>query len=370
MTSMTTCPKQRCGVAQHVTGSKAHRECGNATGSGAGIAARHSAAVNPVNVTLALGDDEPAPRTFIESAVDEGDIKKAVAAASYPETPPEELEAAAGVDVVEIRLAAVSNPNASEQMLIEAIHLDPSLAVRKAAAAHENAPAEVIDSALDNVLPEIRQAAASNPNATESHIDQALSDSDEAVRHAAVSNVALSSDLLDWATRHESPSIRQAAASNPKLSPQQYEQAMNDPEPQVRKAAVGNTRCPTRILDGALSDPDPEVRCHAATQSAFTYDRHSNRLPTNRAELGMTGDLIDKALSDPHWEVRAAAAANLAAPPESLERVFADTTEDPRVRAAAVANTWSTAAMRQASEQDPDPLLQEAAWQAYASEPF
>lgn len=146
------------------------------------------------------------------------------------------------------RVAAASNPNASDEQIDFAIkHDHPKM--RAAAASNTSAKEHHIDIALNDYSQygsAVRVAAAKNPNANPRQINDALSDRFSAVRVSAAENTNIKSQELFRALNDfeekSSHKVRAAAARNPNVTKEHLDKALTDPDDRVVESATQNPR--------------------------------------------------------------------------------------------------------------------------------
>lgn len=220
-------------------------------------------------------------------------IEVPLAAASNPAASEALIGRALNSENQNIRLRAASNLSASQAQLESAFSI-PFL--RPAAAGNPSLKESLIGEALEDSYVEVQAAAAGNPSATEAHIGSALGDNREVdVRKAAAGNPSANSDQINRALNDRFAEVRSEAASNPAATSAHLEVAFADSELNVRKAAAGNSSASVDQLEGLLKDPSRLIRSAAARNPSM-----------NDAQ-------IQQALNDPELMVRADAAGNLSA---------------------------------------------------------
>jgi hypothetical protein len=178
-----------------------------------------------------------------------------------------EIGAALGHHSIDVRVAAISHPNATHEHITKAL-ADGNPLVRVNAIRHPNATHEHITKALADAQPPVRDAAISHPNATYEHITKALADGSAPIRGSAVSHPNATHEHITKALADEDYYVRAKAVSHPNATHEHITKALADEDDYVRAKAVSHPNATHEHITKALADKKTYVR--KAALSAMT----------------------------------------------------------------------------------------------------
>jgi len=129
------------------------------------------------------------------------------------------------------KIKAVSHSKATPEHIDHAINSsigENSIDVKKAAISNPNASCENLFSAIKNKFPSVRSEALKNKNITPEHIDKALSHSDYETRTEAASHPNASVENINKALEDNKDYVSKAAVNNPNFSEKNLVHALSN----------------------------------------------------------------------------------------------------------------------------------------------
>ena len=268
-----------------------------------------------------------------------------IALASNPATPPVILDALLGDASEYVRIQVASNPALGEEKMRLIMAGYPAAAMRRALAANEAAPADLLDVLAGDPDTSTRQAVAENANSPAAVLEHLTGDPSVDVVAAVAGNAAVDPELLanhhEWST---GPEVLCRLAENPSCPPHVLE-SMERGSYDLSFELAANPSSPTTVLDRIVRNPDMPARLHcienpsvsAETLAEIARERSDTMGRQLAAGHHNTPQATLVALADdPEERVRLCLAENASTPPGVLASLALDGSE--MVRSAVARN--------------------------------
>ena len=235
------------------------------------------------------------------------------AAARSAQCPPSILERLAFDSDAQVRSRVASHPGCPRWVLT-ALASDPDTAVQESVAGNPASPPALITAlaACENIG--VRGVAAGNHACPSAVIERLADDTSGYVRAGAATNPTCSAALAERLASDTDPVVRRAVARNPNTNTELLDRIIADPALPVPwpvlEAVASNPNCPQAVL---ATIADPAGPSNPQPQPTKALERIKSELA--RCSRGAT------------WEITHAAAANAAATPQTLDKLWGNNTD-------------------------------------------